>query len=78
MLDDGIRRQIEGTLDAAGASRIKMWATDMQGRVVDKCLQLFGGYGDMMEHRIARMYAASRVQRLYGGTNEIMKLRAGL
>ncbi|WP_348542438.1 acyl-CoA dehydrogenase family protein [Dietzia kunjamensis] len=74
LIDDGIRRQIDGTLDAAGASMIKMWATDMQCRVVDKCLQLFGGYGYMMEYPIAQMYAASRVQRIYGGTNEIMKL----
>ena len=74
LIDDGIRRQIEGTLDAAGASMIKMWATDMQCRVVDKCLQLFGGYGYMMEYPIAQMYTASRVQRIYGGTNEIMKL----
>ena len=74
MIDDGIRRQIDGTLDAAGASMIKMWATDMQCRVVDKCLQLFGGYGYMMEYPIAQMYTASRVQRIYGGTNEIMKL----
>jgi len=64
----------DGTLDAAGASMIKMWATDMQCRVVDKCLQLFGGYGYMMEYPIAQMYTASRVQRIYGGTNEIMKL----
>ena len=69
-----IRRQIDGTLDAAGASMIKLWATDMQCRVVDKCLQLFGGYGYMMEYPIAQMYTASRVQRIYGGTNEIMKL----
>ncbi|MFI8694689.1 acyl-CoA dehydrogenase family protein [Dietzia maris] len=74
LIDDGIRRQIEGTLDAVGGSMIKMWATDMQCRVVDKCLQLFGGYGYMMEYPIAQMYAASRVQRIYGGTNEIMKL----
>jgi acyl-CoA dehydrogenase len=74
LIDDGIRRQIDGTLDAAGASMIKLWATDMQCRVVDKCLQLFGGYGYMMEYPIAQMYTASRVQRIYGGTNEIMKL----
>ena len=60
-------------LDAATASMAKMWATDKQGEVVDKCLQIFGGYGYMMEYPIARLYAGARVQKIYGGTNEIMK-----
>ena len=74
MVDDAIARIIDGELDAAGASMVKLWTTEMQGRVVDKCLQLFGGYGFMMEYPIAQMYAASRVQRIYGGANEVMKL----
>ena len=56
------------------ASMAKMWVTDVQCEVVDECLQLHGGYGYMNEYPIARMYADSRVQKIYGGTNEIMKL----
>jgi acyl-CoA dehydrogenase len=52
----------------------KWWTTDMQGRVVDECLQLFGGYGYMTEYPIARMYTDARVQRIYAGTNEVMKM----
>ncbi len=51
-----------------------MWGSDKQVEVTDKCLQLFGGYGYMMEYPIAQMYAAARVQKIYGGTNEIMKV----
>jgi len=61
-------------LDATMASMAKLWVTDIQCEIVDECLQLFGGYGYMNEYPIARMYADSRVQRIYGGTNEIMKL----
>ncbi len=64
---------IEGTLDAATASMAKLYGSEMQGQVMDECLQLFGGYGYMMEYPIARAYADARVQRIYGGTNEIMK-----
>ena len=56
------------------ASMAKLWLTDTQCKIVDECLQLFGGYGYMNEYPIARMYADSRVQKIYGGTNEIMKL----
>ena len=56
------------------ASMAKLWLTDMQCKIVDECLQLIGGYGYMNEYPIARMYADSRVQKIYGGTNEIMKL----
>jgi acyl-CoA dehydrogenase len=52
----------------------KLWLTDTQCKIVDECLQLHGGYGYMNEYPIARMYADSRVQKIYGGTNEIMKL----
>jgi len=65
---------LQGKLDATMASMAKMWVTDTQCKIVDECLQLFGGYGYMNEYPIARMYADSRVQRIYGGTNEIMKL----
>ncbi len=60
-------------LDSATASMAKYWTTDLQSKVVDECLQLFGGYGYMWEYPIARAYADARVQRIYGGTNEIMK-----
>jgi acyl-CoA dehydrogenase len=51
----------------------KWWSSQMQCEVVDECLQLFGGYGYMLEYPIARAYADARVQKIYGGTNEIMK-----
>ena len=60
-------------LDTASASMAKYWCSDIQGKVMDECLQLFGGYGFMWEYPIARFYADARVQRIYGGTNEIMK-----
>lgn len=65
---------LRGKLDATMASMAKLWLTDLQCRLVDECLQLHGGYGYMNEYPIARMYADSRVQNIYGGTNEIMKL----
>ena len=64
---------VAGKLDTTTASMAKLWATEAQGRVIDECLQLFGGYGYMSEYMIARMYTDARVQRIYGGTNEIMK-----
>lgn len=72
-VNDCIARLDAGTLDAATASMAKYWGTDVQGEVMDECLQLHGGYGFMMEYPIARLYADARVQRIYGGTNEIMK-----
>jgi alkylation response protein AidB-like acyl-CoA dehydrogenase len=63
----------EGDLTPEDAAMAKWWCTDLQGRVVDRCLQLFGGYGYMLEYPIARAYADARVTRIYGGTNEIMK-----
>jgi acyl-CoA dehydrogenase len=65
---------LRGKLDATMASMAKLWVTEVQGRTVDECLQLHGGYGYINEYPIARMYADARVQRIYGGTNEIMKL----
>ena len=60
-------------LDTATASMAKYWCTDLQCKVMDECLQLHGGYGYMWEYPIARAFADARVQRIYGGTNEIMK-----
>ncbi len=65
---------IAGTLTAERASMAKYWLTDLQCKIIDECLQLHGGYGYMNEYQIARMYRDARVQRIYGGTNEIMKL----
>jgi len=63
----------EGTLDAVDAAKSKMWVTEMQGRVIDACVQLHGGYGYMLEYPIAQAYIDSRISRIYGGTNEIMR-----
>ena len=73
-VDRLIGLHLEGKLDAATASMAKYWVTDLENRIVDTCLQFFGGYGYMNEYPIARMYKDSRVQRIYGGTNEIMKM----
>jgi len=72
-IDDCIRRLSAGTLDTATASMAKLWCSETQARVVDECLQLFGGYGYTTEYMISRMYTDARIQRIYGGTNEIMK-----
>jgi acyl-CoA dehydrogenase len=64
---------LENKLDAATAAMAKMWASDIENRIIDECLQLHGGYGFMMEYPIAKAYVDARVQRIYGGTNEIMK-----
>jgi len=69
-----IEQHLAGKLDAATASMAKYWVSDLEGKIVDRCLQLFGGYGFMNEYPIARMYKDSRIQRIYGGTNEIMKI----
>ncbi|WGP06788.1 acyl-CoA dehydrogenase family protein [Bacillus subtilis] len=71
--DHLVAEHIAGRLTTEQASAGKYWATDAQNRVVDRCLQIFGGYGYMLEYPIARMYADARVQKIYGGTNEIMK-----
>ena len=73
LVDSCITRHAAGELDAAGASLAKFWCTDVQNKVADKCLQIFGGYGFMAEYPIARIFAGARVQKIYGGTNEIMK-----
>jgi acyl-CoA dehydrogenase len=73
-LDHCMERHIAGRLDTTTASMAKYWMTDLQNKIVDRCLQLFGGYGYMEEYPISRMYRDARVQRIYAGTNEIMKL----
>ena len=65
---------LEGTLDTVTASKLKLLATDLQCKVADECLQLHGGWGYMWEYPVCRAFADARVQRIYGGTNEIMKL----
>lgn len=72
-IDRCVEDLVAGKLDTATASMAKLWGSETQGRVVDECLQLFGGYGFMSEYMVARMYADGRVQRIFGGTNEIMK-----
>src|SRR6185295_17935453 len=72
--DHCIERYLNGTLDTATASMAKYWITDLQGKIIDRCLQLFGGYGYMEEFPISRMYRDARVMRIYAGTNEIMKV----
>jgi acyl-CoA dehydrogenase len=73
-VDRLIGMHLEGKLDAATASMAKYWVSDLENKIIDRCLQLFGGYGFMNEYPIARMYKDSRVQRIYGGSNEIMKV----
>ncbi|WP_447791872.1 acyl-CoA dehydrogenase family protein [Pseudomonas farris] len=72
-IDDCVARHIRGELSTVDASMAKLWCTDKQCEVIDECLQLHGGYGFMAEYPIARMHADVRVQRIYGGANEIMK-----
>jgi long-chain-acyl-CoA dehydrogenase len=72
-LDHCIMLHVAGKLSAEKAAMAKWWLTDMQGRVVDQCVQLHGGYGYMLEYPIARAWVDARAQRIYGGTNEIMK-----
>jgi alkylation response protein AidB-like acyl-CoA dehydrogenase len=72
-LDHALELYDQGELSAADASAVKLFTTEVQARVVDKCLQLHGGYGYMNEYRIAKMYADARVTRIYGGTSEVMK-----
>jgi acyl-CoA dehydrogenase len=72
-LDRCLDMHLAGQLDVPTAAMAKLWCTELQGRVIDQCLQLHGGYGYMWEYPIARAWADARVQRIYGGTSEIMK-----
>jgi len=73
-LDSLIAQHVAGKYLVKECSMAKLWQTEMQGRVVDACLQLYGGYGYMLEYPISRAYVDARVQRIYAGTNEIMKV----
>jgi alkylation response protein AidB-like acyl-CoA dehydrogenase len=72
-VDRCVDRLNDGELDAADAAKAKWWCTELQGRVIDRCLQLHGGYGYMTEYAVTRAYADARVTRIYGGSTEIMK-----
>jgi alkylation response protein AidB-like acyl-CoA dehydrogenase len=72
-VDQAVMALVRGELSAEDAALAKWWCTELQGRTVDRCLQLHGGYGYMLEYPIARAYADARVTRIYGGTTEIMK-----
>ena len=73
LIDQSVLADINGELTGADAAKAKLFCTELQGRVVDRCLQLFGGYGYIREYPIARLYADARVTRIYGGTSEVMK-----
>jgi len=72
-IDRCVEDMLAGCMDTVRASMAKYWISDLQCKVVDQCVQLFGGYGYMLEYPIAQMYVDARVQRIYGGANEIMK-----
>ncbi len=72
-INDCVARLIKGKLDAATASMAKYWGSQIQNEIMDECLQLHGGYGYILDYPISRMYADARVQKIYGGSNEIMK-----
>ena len=73
ILDNCIDEHLLGKLTVEKAAMAKYWLSDTQGEVLDECLQLHGGYGYMQEYDIAEMWTDARVQRIYGGTNEVMK-----
>ena len=73
MVDHGLEELDEARLSGVDAAEIKLFATEVQGRIVDRCLQLFGGYGYMSDYPISRLYADARVTRIYGGTSEVMR-----
>jgi acyl-CoA dehydrogenase len=73
MLDRAVLEHEEGELSAVDAAKTKLFCTELQARAVDRCLQLFGGYGYMNEYPIARLYADARVSRIYGGTSEVLE-----
>jgi len=74
MVDQLTMQLLKGELDANSAAAAKFWVTERQCEVIDTCLQFFGGYGYMDEYPISRMYTDARVQRIYGGSNEIMRM----
>ncbi|MEV0685406.1 acyl-CoA dehydrogenase family protein [Nocardia sp. NPDC050378] len=74
MVDRAVADLVDGVLSGADAARAKLFCTEVQARTVDRCLQLFGGYGYMMEYPISRLYTDARVARIYAGTSEVMKM----
>ncbi|GAB2960860.1 acyl-CoA dehydrogenase family protein [Streptomyces pseudoechinosporeus] len=74
MLDRAVLDLVDGELTGADAAKVKLFCTEMQARAVDRCLQLFGGYGYMAEYPISRLYADARITRIYAGTSEVMKV----
>ncbi|MES2130198.1 MAG: acyl-CoA dehydrogenase family protein [Pseudomonadota bacterium] len=72
-VDRCVEDMVAGRMDTVQASMAKYWISDLQCKIIDQCVQLFGGYGYMLEYPIAQMYVDARVQRIYGGANEIMK-----
>ncbi|MGW3285877.1 acyl-CoA dehydrogenase family protein [Streptomyces sp. NPDC001002] len=74
MLDRAVLDLVDGVLSGADAAKVKLFCTEMQARAVDRCLQLFGGYGYMAEYPISRLYADARITRIYAGTSEVMKV----
>jgi len=74
MLDRAVLELVAGELSGPDAAKVKLFCTEMQARAVDRCLQLFGGYGYMLEYPIARLYADARITRIYAGTSEVMKV----
>jgi acyl-CoA dehydrogenase len=73
LVDRAVLEHVRGELSGPDAAKVKLFCTEMQARAVDRCLQLFGGYGYVLEYPIARLYADARVSRIYGGTSEVMK-----
>jgi len=73
-INDCVMKLLDKQLDAPTAAMAKWWTTQKQCEIADECLQFFGGYGYMLEYPIAKMYADARVQKIYGGSNEIMKM----
>jgi acyl-CoA dehydrogenase len=74
VLDRAVLELVDGRLSGADAARVKLFCTETQARAVDRCLQLFGGYGYLLEYPIARLYADARITRIYAGTSEVMKV----
>ena len=72
-LDQCVRQLNAGELTVVDAAKAKWWTTELQNKVVDRCLQLHGGYGYMVEYPVAKAWLDARVQTIYGGTTEIMK-----
>ncbi|GGQ33290.1 acyl-CoA dehydrogenase family protein [Streptomyces mutabilis] len=74
VVDRAVLELVDGRLSGADAAKVKLFCTEVQARAVDRCLQLFGGYGYMLEYPIARLYADARITRIYAGTSEVMKV----